>query len=205
MQDVGFALETYLAERFAIRIARAAMPHFTNGVGTTQPWGVLTRAASAGTAVGAISNDGTSAANTLGTDDFATLEASVDPAYRRNAVWMVHSNTLAALRKVKDKNGRPVFPDLHAGGEDRIINYPVITNPNMGQLQAAPSSPQVASITVAFGDFSKYLIRRAPSAILRLEERPIDYSQTWFILFSRMDGDLIDGGGGAVKTLQNLY
>lgn len=39
-------------------------------------------------------------------------------------------------------------------------------------------------------------------ALLRLEERYADYLQLGFLAFIRADGDLVDGGGGAVKALQ---
>jgi HK97 family phage major capsid protein len=205
LQDAGFDLEAYLARRFGVRIGRICNLKFTAGVGTTEPFGFLTQAASAGTAAGASANDGASAANTIGTDDFSVLEASVDPAYRGNAVWQMHANTLASLRKVKDKQGRPVFPDLHAGGEDRILNYKVFVNPSMAQLQPGPSSPPIARTTLAFGDFSKYVIRRAPPIVQRLPEKYVEYGQIAYQMFWRMDGNLIDGAGGAVRTLQNVF
>ena len=40
---------------------------------------------------------------------------------------------------------------------------------------------------------------------LVLEERFSDAGQVGFIYFLRMDGDLIDGSGGAIKTLQTVY
>jgi HK97 family phage major capsid protein len=203
--DTGFDIEAWLAEMFGTRIGRIVNTKFTTGVGTTEPFGVLTQATSAGTAAGANTNDGTSGANTLGTDDFATLEASVDPAYRKNGRWMMHANTLASLRKVKDKEGRPVFPGLHSGGEDSIFNKPIALNPNMDQLQTQVGSPPVTRKTLAFGDFSKYTARRTPALITRMAERFVTEGQIGFLMVQRYDGNLIDGAGGAVKTLQNVY
>jgi HK97 family phage major capsid protein len=205
LQDSGFDLSGYIAERLGIRLGRILNTKFTTGAGTTEPYGFVTQASSAGTAAGANTNDGTSGANTLGTDDFATLEASVDPAYRPNALWQMHPNTLAALRKVKDKQGRPVFPDLQAGGVDRVLNYGVVVNPNMDVFQTNTSSPTVSRNVLAFGDWSRYVIRRAPPILLRLHERFIDYGQVAYLMFWRHDGNLIDGGGGAIKLLQTVY
>jgi len=206
VRDTGFDLEAYLVDRFAIRIARAVHPKLTNGVGTTEPYGIITQAAVAGTAAGAGTNDGSSGANTIGTDDATTLEKSVDPAYRsRGAHYMMHPNTLASMRSVKDKQGRPVFPGLQGGGVDTINNYPVALNPDMDQLQTQAGSPPITRKVLAFGDFSAYKIRRVRPTILRLEERFVDFGLVGFLMFHRMDANLIDGGGGAVKVLQNVY
>jgi HK97 family phage major capsid protein len=121
---------------------------------------------------------------------------------------MCHANTLQKLRSQLDKEGRPVFPGLQNSpdGTDRIFNYPVVVNPNMAQLQATASSPAVTNTTLAFGDFSKYVIRVvAPPTLVMLDQRFIDQGMYAYSLWIRMDGSLIDGGGGAIKTLQNVY
>jgi HK97 family phage major capsid protein len=205
VQDQNVDLESYLAQRFAVRLGRILNPVLTTGVGTTQPFGVITQATVAGTAAGAGTNDGSSGANTLGSDDLTTLEESLDVAYRSNAKFMVHPNTLAALRKVKDKEGRPVFPDLQAGGENRVLNYPVIVNPAMDQLQANIGSPPVTRKPVAFGDFSKFVVRRVFPTVQRLQERFADYGQLAYAMYWRIDAGLVDGGGGAVQVLQSTY
>jgi HK97 family phage major capsid protein len=209
VQDFGFPIEEYLAERFAIRIARAANADFTVGTGSAnqQPQGFIGAATSAGVAVGANANDGVSGADTLGTIDFASLEASVDPAYRRNAVWQMHPNTLQKLRAQLDREGRPVFGGLQnsADGVDRILNYKVVTSPDVPQIPIGPNSPQVSAVTLAFGDFSKYIIRRAPPLLRVLKQRFVDQGMMGYLLWWRQDGNLIDGGGGAIKTLSNVY
>jgi HK97 family phage major capsid protein len=205
VQDYGLDIEQYLAERFSTRIARIANTDFTLGTGIQQPTGFVTAASSAGTATGASDNDGISGLNSLAVADFSALEASVDPEYRRNATWQMHQNTLAKLRSQLDKQGRPLFPGLHSGGQDTIFNYPIATNPNMAQLQAAASSPPISNVTLAFGDWRKYVIRRAPMILVMLKQRFIAEGQYAYILWQRMDGNLIDGSAGAIKTLQNVY
>lgn len=200
VQDAGFPLDVYLAERFGIRLARAINLKLTTGSGTGEPTGFVTAATAAVTAVGSSGNDGSAAgANTIGTDDLVNLELAVDPAYRLGAAYMMHANTLATLRTVKDKNGRPIY----TFERDAINGYPVLINNNMDQLQT--TTGPVTRKTVAFGNFRKYVVRRAPLLVLRLDERFIDYGQVAFIAYRRVDGNLIDGGGGAVKVLQNVY
>src|SRR5205807_2330013 len=58
---------------------------------------------------------------------------------------------------------------------DLLLGYPYTINQDMPAV--APSAK-----AVAFGDFSKYFVRRIVSArVLRLDERYVDYNQVAFI------------------------
>jgi hypothetical protein len=41
--------------------------------------------------------------------------------------------------------------------------------------------------------------------VFRLAQRGFEYGQVWYLAFQRADGNLIDGGGGAVKVLTNTF
>jgi HK97 family phage major capsid protein len=209
VQDQGINFPGWLAQQFAIRIERAASPYFHTGLGATssQPTGILTVGQSAGVAVGANSNDHVSGVNSIGTDDVATLEASLDVQYRRNATFLMHPNTLAAMRKVKNTVGSPVFPDLHGGQTDaqnRIFNYPLAFSPFCDQIQSFASSPTVTTKPLIFADFSRYVIRRARPMLIRLSERFIDQGLIGYVLFWRMDGQLV-GDTAACQFLEVVY
>lgn len=207
MQDSAFDLEAYLIKKFAIRTGRILNTKFTIGAGTTEPEGIVTAATSAGTAVGANSNDGSSAANTIGSDDLTTLEHSVDPLYRRGARFMMHDGTLAAIKKVKDKYGRPLWmPSVQVNAPDTVNGYRYAINNDMDQLQTQSSSPTVTRKVLLFGQLPLYTIRRVREmSVLRLEERFADFGQIAFIGFSRYDGNLLDAGTHPVKYLQTVY
>ncbi len=198
MQDSAFDLEAYLIKKFATRTGRILNTKFTTGVGTTEPNGIVTAATSGGTAVGASGNDGgvETGATSIGSDDLITLEHSVDPLYRRTARFMMHDATLAVIKKVKDKYGRPLWlPGLASGTPDTINGYPFLINNDMAQVATTNK-------TVLFGDLSLYTIRRVKQmSVLRLEERFADYGQIAFIGFSRYDGNLLDAGTHPVKYL----
>jgi HK97 family phage major capsid protein len=192
-----------------IRIERAASPYFHPGLGvaSAQPMGLITAGTSAGVAVGARSNDGVSGVNSIGTDDVATLEAALDVAYRRNATFLMHPNTLAAMRKVKNTVGSPVFPDLHGGqtaAENRIFNYPLAFSPFMPQIQSEASSSAVTTQPLVFADFSRYVIRRARPMLIRMGERFVDQGLIGYVLFWRMDGQLV-GDSAACQYLEVIY
>ena len=207
VQDSGFDLEGHLADRFGIRMGRILNSKFTNGSGANEPYGISVQATMGATANGSASNTGGSeTGGSIGSDDLAALEASVDFSFRRNAHFSVHPNTLAVLRQVfLSKTGAPLFPGLHDAGKDTIFGYPVAVNPAMDQLSTTPSSPPVIKKTVLFGDFAKYVVRRVRPVMVRLEECWGEYGQVGFILWQRFDGALIDGGGGSVKYLANSF
>jgi HK97 family phage major capsid protein len=207
LQDSAFDIESYLKDQFAIRLGRILNTKFTTGVGTTEPYGIVTQATLGGTATGANSNDGVSAANTLGSDDFTTLEHSVDILYRRGAKYMMHDGTLAAVKKVKDKYGRPLWqPGLAVNQPDTINGYAYLINNDMDQLQTQATSPTVTRKVLLFGDLSKYLIRRVRDlSVLRLEERYAEFGQVAFIGFARYDGAMLDAGTNPVKYLKTVY
>jgi HK97 family phage major capsid protein len=209
VQDQGVDFPSWLANQFAIRIERTASPYFHSGLGAAsgQPMGVLTAGQSAGVAVGAYSNDHVSGANSIGTDDCANLEAALDSEYRKNATFLMNANTLALLRKVKNTIGSPVFPDLHGGqanAENRIFNYRVEVSPFVSPIQSTSSSPAVTTQPLIFADFSRYVIRRARPKLVRMDERFIDQGLLGFVLFYRIDGQLI-GDPAAVQYLEVTY
>jgi HK97 family phage major capsid protein len=201
-QDAGFPIDAYLADRFGIRLGRAMNTKFTRGAGSVEPTGLITAAPIGAAAVGSYSTDGVGGANTVGVEDLLSLEMSVDPAYRGSASYMMHANTLSFLKGLKDRSGRPIY----SLGEQNFVNgYSCLVNNDMDQLPAAPSSPAVTAKTVAFGKFSKYTYRSAPLMVFRLAQRGFEYGQVWYLAFQRADGNLIDGGGGAVKVLTNTF
>jgi HK97 family phage major capsid protein len=206
--DAGIDLENYLSKRFAARMMRGLDVKYLKGAGTTEPTGALTGLTASRTALGSADTDGSSAgANTIGLQDLVALEASLNPAYRQNAKFMMHPNTLAALRNVKDKQGRPVFESLNHPEGPLLLGYPVVLSPQMDQLQTSPSSPVVTRTTVAFGDWSYYKIRLVTPTLMRMDQTFALNFQTAFVLFWRTDAALVDGASAnrAIVTMQNVY
>jgi len=126
------------------------------------------------------------------------MEHSIDPAYRRNASWMMSDNALNKSKLILDTQGRPLWAAGIAGGApDTLLGYPLIINNDMAVMAANAKS-------VLFGDLSKYIIRDVLGiTLLRLEERYADFHQVAFLAFARMDGDLLDAGTHPVKVFVN--
>lgn len=117
--DAEINLDDFFATIFGWRVGRILNQKFTIGVGgTTEPQGILGAVTSTVAAIGASLNDGADeGANTIGTTDLANLELALDPAYRGDGcAWMMSPSVLSSLRKQLDKQGRPLFPELHASG-----------------------------------------------------------------------------------------
>ena len=157
------------------------------GVGTTEPKGVITAATAGPTAVGSSGTTGGSetGGTSIGYADLVALEHSVDPLYRRNAKFMMHDSTLAKIKQISDKQGRPLWlPGVAFNAPDTILGYQYSINNDMAAVAVNAKS-------LAFGDFSKYLIRRVKELmVLRLTERFADYGQVAFLGFARYDGEL---------------
>jgi len=190
--DSAINVEQILGELMGERTGRFENQWFTTGTGSSQPNGVVTAA-----------SQGKYAAEPTSTTFSEILELlhSVDPAYRigPKVRFMMNDNTLLQLKKlvVGSSDARPLWqPSVAAGQPDLIAGYPYSINQDMANMAASAKS-------VLFGDFGKFIIRKVGTPYFRrLDERYADYDQIGWLLFTRVDSELIDGGGGAIKYLQ---
>src|SRR5690606_10577729 len=122
----------------------------------------------------------------------------VDPAYRMQAEFMFHDQTLRELKKLRDQEGRPLWlPGIAVREPDTILGYRYVINQHMPQMAAGQRS-------VLSGAFSKYHIRDVMDILLiRLDEVYAEYGQVAFLAFSRHDGTLLDAGTHPIKALQH--
>jgi len=193
MQDSSVNLPAMLGEMLGERIGRIQNTHFTNGAGTTLPFGITTRAVAGPTGA---TGGGITYANIV------DLEHSVDVAYRRQgAAFMMSDNKVAVLKKITDTAGRPIWqPSAEAGmaqgAPSTLLGYPVYINNDMS------TAVTTGTKAVLFGALQKYLIRDTLGiTLLRLDERYADFHQVAFLAFARSDGDLLNAGTNPVKYL----
>lgn len=191
LQDSAFDVEAFLSKKLGERIGRINNQLFTTGTGTSQPQGVVTGATS-----GKVGVAGQTTAVTY--DDLIDLEHSVDIAYRDGAKYMFHDQTLKAVKKLKDSQGRPLWlPGLAFKEPDTINGFGFQVNNDVAQMAANAKS-------ILFGDFSNYWIRDVKSIqVVRFNEKFMDYGQVGFLAFSRADGKLVNAGGNPVAYYQN--
>ena len=193
LQDSAIDIEAFLARRIGERIGRAVAGHIATGAGTTQPVGVAN--ATVGFPVGVTGATGNT--TTVTYDSLVDLEHSVDPAYRGSAQYAMNDLTLAAIRKLKDSQNRPLWVPSVAGGVPSTINGRPYTIDNKLPAPAANAK------SILFGDFKTgYIARRVSGAqVLRLSERYADFLQVGFFGFARWDGVIQDAA--AVKAYKH--
>lgn len=189
MQDSAFDMAGFIRGIAARRLGTAINEHLTTGDGTGKPNGVLTAAGAGLTAA---------AATAFTRNELVSLIHSVDPAYRNNAVLMFNDATLSAIKKLSfgSADDRPLWQQsIREGEPDRIEGYRYIINQDMPDVATGNKA-------VAFGDFSKYIIRQVGSPVmLRLNERYAEFLHTAFIMYQRIDGELLSNKAIKVLTM----
>jgi len=199
LDDSAFDVETWLAGRIAEKFARAEATAFVNGDGVNKPKGFLTHAkAPNGTAtnvqIGTIPSggDGDFAANNPA-NALIDLVYALGAQYRANASFLMNSKTAAAVRKMRDADGRFLWADSLAMGQPaQLLGYPVLVCEDMPDIARG-------SFSIAFGDFrSAYTIVERPD--LRVLRDP--FSAKPHVLFyatKRVGGGVTDAR--AVKLM----
>jgi HK97 family phage major capsid protein len=198
LQDNAINFEARIGEMLGTRIARITNDHFTTGVGTTQPTGIVVAATDSGIT--------TAAATAMDYTSIMGLEHSVDPAYRmrgpNGSKFMFNDSTLLALKKILvphfsgDTGGWPLWrPGLQVGEPDTIDGYQYVINQSM-------AGPTGSSKSMIFGALNKYQIRDVRLVeIVRLNELRAEYREVEWFAFYRGDGNLLDAGTHPVKYL----
>lgn len=188
MQDAYFNLASMLGEAIGERLGRRINALLTTGAGTTEPSGIVTGAYAGVTAA---------SATAVTADELLTLLHSVDPAYRDpayNCGWMMNDTTLLALKKIKDGQGRYLFPELRLP-EPRHEGFPIFVNQQMASITND-------AVPILFGAMRKFKVRMVGDIrIRRLDERYAELDQTAFIGFVRLDSGVLDAGTRPIKKL----
>ena len=199
IQDAYFDMDALTAKLLGTRLGRLYNWKCTVGTGTNEPTGLVTAAVAAGS-TNVFATGGTAGP---AYNDLVNTEHVVDPAYRFNpqTAWMFHDNTLKAIKKLMDGNGRPLWqPGFTASFRDgaavdliaakpTILDHPYVINQDM-------PTPAANADSVLFGDMNAFKVREVAggTTVMRLVERYADYLQVGFIAFQRFDSNLIDAG-----------
>lgn len=185
-QDSAFGVEPLLGSLIGERLGRIANRRCTTGTGVNQPNGIV-EASSMGKTAAA------TAAITF--DELLELEHSVDPAYRVSpkCAYMFNDNTLLALRKLKDAEGRYIW---QAGNVQQGV--PATLNGRRYHVNQHMDSLAAAKKVAIFGDLGKYFVRKVGQPLVGvLRERY--FPDLGIVGLIRFDGEL--GDSGAVKHL----
>lgn len=195
VQDSAIDVVSFVVNRLATRLARITNQHYTVGTGSSQPFGVMARAATGKTGA-------TGTATTVTYDDLVDLIYSVNSAYRANARFMLKDLSVAVIRKLKDTTGRPIWTPGDAEGiagglPATICGYAFTVNDDVATMAANAKS-------IAFGDFSKFVIRdvQNSTSMLRFDDSAFALNgQVGFVGWTRTGSNLLDTA--AVKVFVN--
>lgn len=143
VDDTRFDLAGYVYKEFSHCFGRVEKNICLNGIGQTEPKGLLHSAEIGVTA------------STLTADAVIELFFSLNKQYRRNAVWVMNDETAMTLRMLKDSAGNFLWRNT----DDTIFSHTVVI------------SNYINDSTIVFGDLSYYwLIERQPLAVRPLNE-----------------------------------
>lgn len=133
---------------------------FVSGDGVGQPRGFLSY--DAGTSWGQIEQVASGNASALTYNGLIDLVYSLKDAYLARAAFMMKRSTVAAIRKLADSQGNPLWQPGFGSEPATLLGYPIVRANDM---------PAIASnaLAIAFGDFSRgyTIIDRVGTRILR--------------------------------------
>ena len=142
----------WLTSEVADTFAGTEEDDFVNGDGTKKSKGFLSYVREATPdktrAFGKLEKLVTAAA-TIAADELIDLLFKLKAKYRKNAVWVMNSQTAAALQKLKNSNGDYIWRDrLVAGSPDMLLGQPVQYLETMPDIGAGKAP-------LAVGDFKR--------------------------------------------------
>lgn len=187
LQDSNIDIEALVFKRIRERIGRIQNRMFTVGTNSGQPYGIIPAAG-----VGKVGITGQTL--TIIYDDLVDLVDSLDVAYLdgKNPQFMCSQTLRRVLRKIKDTAGRPIWTPSYDAGmtantPDLLLGHEMVINNNV-------AVPAANAKSLAFGDFSNYLIRDAMDITLfKFDDSPyVKKGQIGFMAWARSGGNLID-------------
>jgi HK97 family phage major capsid protein len=202
LEDAMFDVEAWLGMEIGREFARAEGIAFVTGDGINKPRGFLTAPNSAlddatrafGTLQFVTSGAAGAFAATNPQDRLIDLVHALAAPYRQGARFVMNSNTLARVRKMKDLDGGFLWqPALAADRPATLLGYPVVEVAAMPDVAAD-------SLSIAFGNFEAgYLIaQRRETVVLRdpFTNKPFVH----FYATRRVGGAVIDSR--AIKLMR---
>ena len=192
LDDAMFDVEAYLAGKIADRLSRMENTAFITGNGIMKPRGFLTYPAGvpSSSSFSVIEQVAAGASGAFPSsnpgDQLINLVYALKAAYRDKAVFMMTRNTLGAVRKLKDTDGRYLWqPDFQQRQGGNLLGFNVVEAQDMPELAAN-------SLSIAFGDFSQgyQIVDRLGIRILRDSFTAKPYVK--FYTTKRVGGDVVN-------------
>ena len=189
LEDSAFDMEAELTGDFGESFGEIESAAFFVGDGVGKPTGILTNADIPVTA--------TAAAGVFDADDLITAFYKLKMGYRNRAAWMMNSDTLAAVRKLKTAAGDYIWRESIADGSPAtILGRPVYEAPDM-------PDPVANSKAIIIGDMSRAyrIVSRVDLSVLRDPYTLATKSAVKLHARQRVGGDVIQPEAARVIQL----
>ena len=144
----------------------------------------------------AATNKITAATNEITADDIIDLQLKISSEAEKNAVWVMHKDTFAKVRKLKDTDGQYLLiKDFAAGGEYKLLGHNVYISEN------APK-PADSTRCILYGDFIDYALKFSKEMEIQvLSEVYAAKYATGVLGFAEVDGKIKRQSSFAVLEL----
>lgn len=201
LEDSQFNLESWLNDNIADEFALQEAGAFVNGDGVNKPAGFLTAPQSADDddirPFGTLQTVAAQAAAAIELDDLVNLMTTLRTPYRvRNeCAWLMSRTTAAAIRRLKDADGRPLWIEsLSADAPPTLLGYPVAEAEDMPGIGAN-------NISVAFGNWPRGYLIVDRTGMRTLRDPYTRPGWVRFYVHHRVGGQVMDSN--AIKLLEH--
>lgn len=144
INNTAINLTDFVVRRMALNIARFLEGVLLNG-GVVSGAGTLNEVKVLGLSTATVGVT-TAAATAITADDLIDLQGSIKDIFQQNAIWIMHTNTRTALRKLKDEVGRYLLQDdISAAFGKTLLGKDVYVSDNMPEMEAG-------KIAIYYGD-----------------------------------------------------
>lgn len=186
LDDASINVEQWLSDAVAHRLAEIENKAFLYGDGDQKPTGILSYATAEEASWGHFAHVSYDVENLI--DNLVDMFASIKGEHLNDATWLMSRATLAAVRKLKDQDGRHIWqPSLDAAAPSTLLGYKVEI---CDELPALGSENAGASII--FGNFNRayQVVDRQGATILRDPYSAKPYVE--FYTTKRVGGDVVN-------------
>jgi HK97 family phage major capsid protein len=190
MDDSELDLGTFVMKEFSTQFAKLEGFEIINGTGAgaNQCLGFLNDPNITGTPYsGSGGGNGYVTSSSSGTftyQDLVTQLHSLKTGYRKGAGWVFTTETLGAIRKLTDSQGRPLWGPMGSEMPGQLLGYNYYEMPDMPQVAAN-------AFAIAFGNWKEAytLVIRKQVSIQVLQERYADQNAVGYLGYYRFGGN----------------
>lgn len=193
LDDSMVNVEGWLVNKISQKMARTENTAFVLGDGVGKPRGLLSYPAGT-TNPGEIEVINSGVNGSFTADNIIDLVYSLKSEYRANGVFFMNRLTVAAVRKLKDTNGRYYWQEsMQAGEPSRLLGYPVIEFADM------PDYTTTGALAIGFGDLREAYTIAERHGIRIIRDIYTSKPFVKFFAYRRVGGDVVNFD--AVKLL----